>query len=116
MSELDEAIRAKLAAWRLNVESLREHGMDLIALDALMEAQAAIGAVLDLHKATYYDGRIEFERREEPVFSADGTPRGTIEVRGDPLPPDWCEPCAAVVPCDEVRAIAEKLGVEVDGG
>lgn len=76
-------------------------------------ARAALLAVLERHKATYYDGRPEYEHHEEPVFSADGTPRGTIEVRGKQLPPDWCEPCGEVVPCSEMREIAEALGIGV---
>lgn len=76
-------------------------------------ASAALLGVLDRHKATYYDGRIDYEHYEEPVFSADGTPRGTVEVRGKQLPPDWCDPCGEVVPCDEVRAIAKALGIEM---
>lgn len=82
----DAPIRATLAGWRLNVESLRKHGADLIALDALMEAQAAIGAVLDLHAP-----------------------------RGSDSPYLWCGSCRGDSwPCPTVCAIAEKLGVEVD--
>jgi hypothetical protein len=80
----------------------------------MSRAVDAVLAVLDRHKPTYYDGTVGYAHREEPVFSADGTPRGTVELRGEALPPDWCEPCAQVTPCDEVLDIAKALGLEVD--
>lgn len=113
--DLDAAIRAKLAerptfaTHELSGERARD------ANAWTQHAASALTAVLDRHKPTYYNGTVEYAHREEPVFSADGTPRGTVEVRGEALPPDWCEPCAAVTPCDEVLAIAKALGVESTG-
>lgn len=104
MTDLDGRIRVQLAAWRLNVESLRKHGMDLIALDALMQAQAAIGATLDLHK-----------RHDEGLGYGSQEPGGYGHV------PDVCGECGKIDeyaekwPCPTVRAIAGKLGVEADG-
>lgn len=99
MADLDAIIRVQLAGWRLNVESLREHGMDLIALDALMQAQSAIGAVLDLHKPrTAVEGPLE----GKPI--CDGCSDGTNE---------WL---ATADPCRTIRDIATELGIQVNDG
>ena len=111
-TDLDARIRVQLAGWRLNVESLREHGMDLIALDALMQAQAAILAVLDRHKPGYPDGP-EYEEHDEPVFDRTGTPQGHVRVKGDPIPGYYCETCRKFSPCETVKDIARALGIEV---
>lgn len=90
-TDLDARIRVQLAGWRLNVESLREHGMDLIALDALMQAQAALLVVLDRHKPNAH-------------------PSG--------LGP-YCETCVGGYegvsewPCATVKDVAKELGIEV---
>jgi hypothetical protein len=49
------------------------------------------------------------------VFGADGTPAAVVGVQGEPIPGYYCETCHEFSPCDEVREIAEKLGIEVDG-
>lgn len=111
-ADLEAAIRARLAQRPL-ARDLQTDGDQARANAWMIRVQNALLAVLDLHKPTHYDGQIQYERREEPVFAADGTPRGVVEVRGAPLPPDWCAPCVEVTPCDEVRAIAKALGIEV---
>lgn len=98
MSDLDARIRVQLAGWRLNVESLREHGMDLIALDALMRAQAAIVAVLDRHKPVHVDHPLN------PNLADCSTCRD-IGFDG------YNEP--AGYPCEEIEDIAKALGIEV---
>lgn len=77
------------------------------------QMQAALLAVLDGHEPVHYDGVVEYAYREEPVFSADGTPRGLVRVRGEPLPPDWCATCCTSVPCDLVRDVARELGIAI---
>ena len=96
MADLDTIIRVQLAGWRLNVESLREHGMDLIALDALMQAQSAIGAALDRHK---------------PDPGAEGYCLTCVEWNDDPDGELIADQLA--YPCPTMRDIVRALGVEV---
>jgi len=80
------------------------------------QLHAALLAAIGPHAPIHYDGQVQYEYRDEPVFSADGAPMGHVRVRGDALSPDWCAACSDVTPCDELRAIAAALGIEVDRG
>lgn len=76
--------------------------------------RATILALIERHEPVHYDGQTEYGYRDEPVFSADGTPRGTVRVQGEPLPPDWCDPCGMTSPCEELLEIASNLGITLD--
>lgn len=94
MSELDAAIRAKLASWGDD-----PCGYATCVVVGWSGIRAAIVAVLDRHKPrTAVEGPLE----GKPI--CDGCSDGTNE---------WL---ATADPCPTKRAIAEKLGVEVGGG
>lgn len=107
---LDERIRERLAS--ADTEDDDDWGDHWSDFDA---ARRALLAVLDRHKPSY-PGDVEYEWVYEPVFSADGVPRGSVRVQGDPVPPYWCETCGEMSPCGEQEVIAAALGIEVDGG
>lgn len=108
---LSWAIRAWFAT-RLEIMPCDD---DIEAHESLQMAAHAVTAVLDRHKPGYPDG-VEYEHREETTYFADGTIAGYETVKGDQMPGYYCEECREFSPCPTVRDIAEKLGVEVDGG
>jgi hypothetical protein len=102
VTDLDAAIRAKLA---IDADSYYfEYDCEIV--------QAALFAVLDLHAAGYPGGEVEYEDRDEPAYDKNGVVIGSIWVKGDPVPPYWCNTCQEMTPCPTKLAIAEKLGIE----
>lgn len=103
MTDLDSAIRAKLAVDKDSYYF--EYDCEMI--------QGAVFAVLDLHPATYCPG--ESERHvwhNVPAYDSAGKHIGYIPTKGEKLPPDWCERCSEAWPCPTVQAIAKGLGIE----
>lgn len=108
MTDLDAAIRAKLASWGED-----PCGYATCVVVGWSEMRAAIVAALDRHKPGYPDGP-EYEEHDEPVFDRAGIPQGHVSVKGDPAPGYYCETCREFSPCATVKDIAKELGVEVD--
>ena len=99
MTDLDAAIRAALD--------------DFCTTDWCAEkGRAAIEGVLELHAAGYPGGEVEYEDRDEPAYNSNGVVIGSIRVKGDPVPPYWCNTCDEMAPCPTVKAIAKGLGIE----
>lgn len=95
-AELDTAILAKLDGWLDDTCGVWDNGCAVDDHDHAIRMRAAIEAVLDRHKPrTAVEGPLE----GKPI--CDECSDGTNE---------WL---AAAGPCPTVRAIAEKLGVEV---
>ena len=96
-ANLDTAVRAKLDDWLGDICGAWDNGCAIDEHDHTIRMRAAIVAVLDLHKPrTAVEGPLE----GKPI--CDECSDGTNE---------WL---ATADPCPTKRAIAEKLGVEVD--
>lgn len=104
MSDLDAAIRERLA---VNQDSYYfEYDCEMI--------RGAVFAGLELHTAGYPGNEIEYEWRNEPAYDSGGKLIGYLPVKGEPVPPYWCNTCQELSPCPTVKAIAQGLGIEVE--
>lgn len=102
VTDLDVAIREKLA--------LDDDG-HYFRYDSEM-IQGAVFAALDLHEAVHYNNEIEYEWHNEPAYDKAGKLIGYVPVKGEKVPPNWCQECHDVQPCATKRAIAKGLGIE----
>jgi hypothetical protein len=104
VTDLDAAIRAKMAV---------DQDSYYFEYDCAM-IRDAVFAGLELHAAGYPSGEVEYEDRDEPAYNSNGVVIGSIRVKGDPVPPYWCNTCQEMAPCPTVKAIATGLGIEVE--
>lgn len=104
MSDLDAAIRARLDGWLDDICGAWRNGCPVDGHAEPIKMRAALLAVLDLH--TRQDSGVGYGSSEPGGY---GSVLNVCRTCG--MPHEY----AVAYPCDELRAIAKELGVEVGG-